>query len=309
MKKKLKIVVAIDGGGIKGLIAAYQLLMLERELGGHLCDYVDLVAGTSTGSILAAAIASGMSMETIVDLYIKEGPYIFGIPREHKIRSMWGLRGSKYDESRLEEILIKYFKDAKLDDLKTDFLATAYNITDGKPRFFSKRQEGDYRLTDVVQASSTAPTYFEPKTIKDKDYIDGGVFCANPAMSAFAEIKDIYDIPAKDIFILSVGNGDRSEGFAKTKKWFKFRWVKPLIDLMMSADSGVVHYQLVRTYRSINRSDNYWRLNSKLADNVSKDMADASEENLIALMDFAKDCAKKNEYKIKKIAKTLKNNQ
>jgi len=301
----MKKLISIDGGGIKGIVAAYQLLQLEKELQGYLCDYVDLAAGTSTGSILAAGIASGWSMEKILDLYLEEGPYIFRASRLHKIKSMFGFKGGKYESKRLQEILVKHFGDSIVDDLKIDFLATAYNMTEGKPRFFSK-QEGKLKIADVVEASSSAPTYFDPKVIGENEYIDGGTFCSNPAMSAFAEIKNLHNLTAEEIFVLSVGNGDRSHGFTGMKKWLKFKWVKPLIDILMSSDAGVVHYQLVKIYKSVNKSENYWRLNSKLPDYVSADMADASPKNLKALMKFAEENAERNKKKIKTIAAKLK---
>lgn len=301
----MKKLISIDGGGIKGIVAAYQLLELERELGDHLCNYFDLAAGTSTGSIIAAGIASGMSMEKILKLYLEEGPYIFGISNKHFIKTVFGFKGGAYSDERLQEVMEKHFGDTTIGNLKTNFLATAYNMTDGKPRFFSK-QESELKVADVVQASSSAPTYFDPKVIDNKHYIDGGVFCSNPAMSAFAEIKNLYNLPADDIFVLSIGNGDRSQGFQNMDKWFKYKWVRPLIDILMASDAGVVHYQLVKIYKSVSRPDNYWRLNSKLPDYVDEDMGNASKKNLNAIMKFAEENANKNKRKIKAIAKKLK---
>ena len=301
----MKKVVSIDGGGIRGIVAAYLLMKIEEELGDHLCNYVDLAAGTSTGSILAVGIARGMSMKQVLDLYMKEGPNIFKASFRHKVKSLGGLRGGKYELEKFNGILDRYFKEENIGSLKTDFLATAYNMTDGKPRFFSK-QESDIKLKDVICASSAAPTYFDPQVIVGKSYVDGGVFCTNPAMSAFAEIKQLHNVPAEKIFLLSVGNGDRSEEYSGMAKWNKLKWVSPLIDLMMTSDAGIVHYQLVRIYKSVNKPDNYWRLNSKLPDNINTDLADASPENMEALLEYAKDMAKKNVNKIKLIAKKLK---
>lgn len=303
----MKKVISIDGGGIRGIVPAYLLKCIEEKLQDHLCNHVDLVAGTSTGAIVAAGVATGKSMGDIVDLYFKEGPNIFEKNLNTRLKSIFGLRGGKHSVENFIEILQKYYGTGTLNEsLNIDFLSTAYSMTDGKPRFFNKQQEGELPLAEVIAASSAAPTYFDPVVLQGKEYIDGGVFAGNPAMAAYAEIKDMYNVRADEIFMLSLGTGNRCQENLSVKKWFKFNWVNPLIDLMMSADGGVVHHQLVKIYQSVDRSENYHRITGRVPTNIDSDMGNAKIDNMNNLLEFAKYLEKKYQHKLSEIAEKLK---
>ena len=303
----MKKIISIDGGGIRGIVPAIVLQRVEEELQDHLFNHVDLVAGTSTGGIIAGGIATGMPMQNVVKFYLQDGPSIFGeVAFIDSIKSVFGYFGGKFEITDLRDKLKERLGDVTLGDLYIDYLSTAYNMTDGKPRFFSRSQEGKLKLADVIAGGSAAPTYFDPHTIGGKEYIDGGVFCSSPAMSAFAEIKTLHNVRAESIFMVSLGCGNRLHGYSSAKRWFKAKWVKPLIDIMMGADAGIAHHQLVQTYKSVGHSENYYRINSKLPDYVHPDMADASPKNMKALVKFANHLADKNSRKIKIIAERLK---
>jgi uncharacterized protein len=302
----MKKIISIDGGGIRGIVSSYILMKIEEELGKPLHNYIDLVAGTSTGSIIAGAIAAGIPIKNVYALYLQEGPKIFNRDFKQKVKTCFGFVGSKYSKEQLNNSLENRFNDIKLGELKINFLATAYNMTEGRPRFFSSKFNQDYLLKEVVMASSSAPTYFKPTIIDGEEYVDGGLFSSNPAMASYAEIKHLYNSKAEDIFIFSVGNGQRVEGYLEVNKWNKFNWVNPLIDIMMSSDAGIAHYQLVKIYKSINKRDNYIRVNEVLPATISKHLDDVSEANIKSLINFAEFSYKMNEEKIKTLIKQLK---
>jgi len=306
MKTNEKVIISIDGGGIRGIVSSYILNIVEKELGNPLVDYIDLAAGTSTGAIIAAGIASRIPMERMLDLYLTEGPNIFSRDLKQRIKSVNGLRGGKFDLENFQSILRKYFSDSTLNDLECDFLATSYNMSTAKPEFFNRRIEGGKSVVDVVSASAAAPTYFSPVEIDMDFFIDGGVVTSNPSMVAFAELKNYYNLPADEIFILSVGNGARLKHYDDPSKWFKLKWINPLIDIQMSADGGVVHFQLSRIYKSIDKSDLYYRINDYLPSDISTDMGNASKKNINNLLKFAETVANKSEQKIENIIKKLK---
>jgi len=303
----MKKVISIDGGGIRGIVPAYLLMCIEEEMQDHLCNHVDLVAGTSTGAIVGAGISAGISMDKMLDLYFKEGPNIF----EKNLRTWWksvgGLKGGKHDVNNLIKILESYYGEGSMAKiLKTDFLCTSYSMTDGKPRFFSKTQEGDLPLGRVVAASAAAPTYFDPVTIEGKEYVDGGLFAGNPSMAAFAEVKSLYKgLAAEDIMMVSLGTGNRLKEHSSVKDWFKFKWISPLLDIMMASDGGVIHHQLVKIYQSVNEASNYYRISGKLPANIDDDMGCAKLGNMDNLLEFAKYLEKKNKKKICEIAEKL----
>jgi patatin-like phospholipase/acyl hydrolase len=303
----MKKVISIDGGGIRGIIPAYLLMCIEREMQDHLCNHVDLIAGTSTGAIVAAGASAGIPMENMLALYFEQGPDIFKKTWSTRWKSVFGLKGGKHDVHNFIKILENTYGGGSMDELlKTDFLSCAYSMTDGKPRFFSNRQEGNLPLGRVVAASAAAPTYFDPVTIEGKEYIDGGVFAGNPAMAAFAEIKSLNNgLPAEDILMISLGTGNRLKEYDSVKDWFKFKWVNPLLDILMASDGGVIHHQLVKIYQSVDESSNYYRITGKLPANISGDMGNAQLGNMDNILEFAKYLEKKNKKKICEIAEKL----
>jgi len=303
----MKKVIAIDGGGIRGIVPAYILKCIEEEMQDNLANHVDLVAGTSTGAIVGAGVSAGIPMGKVLGLYFNEGPSIFEKNFKTKWKSIFGLKGGKHDVHNLIRILEEAYGEGTLNDhLKTEFLCCSYDMTDGRPRFFSKQQEGDWPLGRIIAASAAAPTYFDPVTLGGHEYVDGGLFAGNPAMSAFAEIKSLYNLPAEDIFMLSLGTGNRLQGNASVKSWFKFKWVNPLLDITMAADGGVVHHQLVKIYQSVNETSNYYRIQGKLPLTIDDDMGNAQAANMVYLLEFAKYLEKKNKKKISEIAEKLK---
>ncbi len=304
----MKKVISIDGGGIRGIVSATVLWEVEKIMQDLLVNHVDLVTGTSTGAILSGGIAKGLSMEKMLNLYYEDGPMIFGPSEfEYRLRTVGGLFGGKFDADKLKSALESHFGDMTLGELYCDFLATSYNMTDGAPKFFSKAQEHDVKVVDVISASAAAPTYFNPTVIDGKSLIDGGVVASSPAMCAFAEIKSLHaNLTASEITMISVGNGNRSQvNSGRIDRWFKYKWIKPLIDIMMASDAGVVHHQLVQIYGSVGQSDNYLRVNGRLPKSVDVDMGNASRKNMDALTDFADKLVKQNKKKLEKIARKL----
>lgn len=295
----MKKILSIDGGGIRGIIPARILMRLEEDLGAPLNNYIDLVAGTSTGGIIAASIAAGKPMNEVVDLYLEEGVYIF--------QKKWyrGLINSKYPDHQIDLPLEEHFANMKLVDLKIDFLTTAFNITDGKPRFFSKRGEGPMFVRDVLRATTAAPTYFNPAVIGEKEYADGGLFATSPTMCAYAEAKSLYKKSASEMFVLSIGTCSKVQGYENASKWHKFKWITPLIDSLMSSDAGVTHYQLMQIYKSINLPGNYFRINGNLPDYIDSSMDNNKRENIQAMLEFADELYDQQEKKIKKILHAL----
>jgi patatin-like phospholipase/acyl hydrolase len=304
----MKKLISIDGGGIRGIISAYILMKIEEELQDHLVNYVDLVVGTSTGAIVGGAITNGMPMQDVVDFYLTDGPKIFNKKNfKHNIRSIWGLKGGRYDVNILISHLEARYGKVKMKDLKTNFLCTSYNMTVGKPLFLTNKDNPDLLLSHVVAASSAAPTYFDPVRLDGQECVDGGLFASNPGMVGYAEIKDMFrHLTGDEIFTLSIGNGNRLEGNKNVENWFKLKWIEPLIDIMMAADGSVVHYELTKIYQSINASKNYYRLTDILPPQIERDMACATSKNLNELYKFADSIVVKNKVKIKEIAEKLK---
>ena len=216
-------ILAIDGGGVRGVIPAIALAGLERELGGRVRDHFDFVAGTSTGALIVAAVAAGVPAERIVQMYVERAPKLFAkVPVLGTLQRI--LFGHMYDVERLhrfigEELASEGAADWRLNDVPLDIMITAKGLTDGHPWYFVKDQPsnagrtGTLLLADCLTASAAAPTFFAPWTIADFEsegpMVDGGTGVAgNPVYQACVEAfgyMDRYD-PA-DTIVVSLGTG------------------------------------------------------------------------------------------------------
>jgi uncharacterized protein len=278
-------VLAIDGGGIRGLIPALVLAELERRAGRQTHELFDLVAGTSTGGILACALCAPdpMPAEQLVALYQTEGPEIFDRSVWQRIRSADGLLDEKYDSGALDRVLERFLGDKRLAQAKPELIVPTYDMTAPGPYYFKsrkarERQTEDFPLSVVARATSAAPTYFEPLPVRQRALIDGGVFAVNPAMTAFAEVLRFN--PAADVVLLSLGTGQRTRkrSFDQIDDWGLVEWARPILDVVFDGSSDAVDYHL----RHVLGEGRYWRFQVELIA-ASDDLDDASAENLRAL--------------------------
>ena len=240
-------VLSIDGGGIRGLIPALVLEEVERRTGRRVADLVDLVAGTSTGGILACALGKPDPQPAgeLVELYRTEGPKIFHRSLAQRVRSAEGLLEEKHDDAALEDALKRYLGSGRLSDATTRVLVTAYDLVAREPHFFkSWRPDLDGPLWLVARATAAAPTYFEPIEIDGRSLVDGGVFATNPAMCAYAEVVRLAGEPPE--FVLSLGTGRQTRPItqAQAASWGLLEWVRPVIDVVFDGVSDTVDYQL-----------------------------------------------------------------
>lgn len=254
-------ILSIDGGGIRGLIPAVVLSKLERLTGQPTAHLFDLVAGTSTGGILALGLSRPgpdgrplYSADKMAELYEKEGRYIFESSLWRKIRSIGSLVEEKYPAHGIETVLQRFFGASRLKDACTDVLVPSYEIERRTPFFFRsamarKRADYDFPMWQAARATSAAPTYFEPaKVPAGQDHwalIDGGVIANNPAVCALVEARASFP-EATEFLVVSVGTGVRVKRFAvdDAKKWGAAHWIRPVLDIVLDGSSATVDYQL-----------------------------------------------------------------
>lgn len=296
-------VLAIDGGGIRGLIPATVLRELERVAGKPVHELFDLVVGTSTGAVLSLGLmtpdAAGgprYSAEQLRRLYIDEGPNIFSRSLAYRVRSASGVTNAKYPASGLEDVLERYFGDAQLADALGDVLITAYETERREPFLFrSRRARTDvsarFAVRDVARAATAAPTFFSPAKVEGADgstwsLIDGGVYANNPAMVGIVEAMAAYG--TRDVLSLSLGTGDltRPLPYARIRSWGLLQWARPLIDIVFDGVTSTVDFQAAQLARSTTQVAEHLRLDARLTVG-SDDIDDTSSSNLEALQVLA----------------------
>ncbi len=278
-------ILSIDGGGIRGIIPALVLAEVEARTGRRIAELFDLVAGTSTGGILACALTvpGARPARELVELYRTEGPRIFHRSLVRRVESADGLLDERYDDAALRAALAGYLGTARLSDATTRVLATAYDLEGREPYFFkSWRADRDAPMVEVARATAAAPTYFEPIGVDGLALVDGGVFATNPAMCAYAEAARLaQEAGARvDVRLLSLGTGrlTRPMHLADARSWGLLEWVRPLIDVVFDGVADTVDYQL----QHILGEGAYTRLQTDL-DQASDALDDASPANLARL--------------------------
>ncbi len=220
-------ILTLDGGGIRGVYTATVLKYWEEATGKRVADHFDLIAGTSTGGLLAIGLGLGLSAARMQKLYLDEGASIF--PTDTAARNLWhGLRhwfASKFDQNTLKQKLSEAYKESPagkrvsgepdLDESVCRLLIPSYNATADRVLLF-RTPHGRFKGTNAHQNSvsaalstAAAPTYFDPVGGQggsgQAEAIDGGVWANDPSIAAIAEATGQLGIPLSRIAMLSIG--------------------------------------------------------------------------------------------------------
>lgn len=318
-------VLSIDGGGIRGIIPAMVLAEIERRTQTRIAEMFDLIAGTSTGGILALGLTkpgqdnkSEYSAKRLIELYETEGEKIFSIPVWHRIHSAGGLAEEKYPSDGIEEVTQRYFGDRRLAEALTEVLVTAYEIEGRAAWFFKRRHARDenrngdnFLMREIARATSAAPTYFEPFLVEGGPHdkcalIDGGVHSNNPAMCAYVEARKIHP-EENDFLVVSLGTGEltRSLPYEEVKGWGLALWAQPILNVVFDGVADTVNYQLRELLSTEDgEARRYYRFQTQL-DIGKDDMDDASRTNIAALKVKAREIIAKNEDALKALCAQL----
>ncbi len=225
-------ILAIDGGGIRGIFPATFLAGLEeRYLGGDsIAGYFDLVAGTSTGGIIALGLAAGLTAADLRDLYVERGCEIFPpIPNnpagwlERAFRYVGCLFKYRYDREALMRILCDTFGSRKFGEAQTRLCIPSFDGRYGEVYIFKTPHHPDFKndsaelMTKVAAATSAAPVFFRPLEDRGYAFVDGGVWANNPIMVALVDALSCFSVRREQIRILSLGCGDDRYLVGKSK--------------------------------------------------------------------------------------------
>jgi len=247
------VAISIDGGGIKGVIVTRALAILEAYLRRPLHEVVRLATGTSTGAIISAGIATGLTAQQMYELYVSMGPTVF---KKSWRTHLWPLVRFKYPLAPLESALRNAVGTLTLGELWAkshgmDLVITAFDLVENRTRFFKpwKAEYAKVPLTTAVLASCAVPTYFP---VVAGRLVDGGVGSyGNPCYLAAFELQEVLRWHPAETTLISLGTGRAPSTLhdGDADRFWPWDWIGPALGAFShSADDQQVH--LVDTFYS-----------------------------------------------------------
>ncbi|HTX92703.1 MAG TPA: patatin-like phospholipase family protein [Anaerolineales bacterium] len=245
------VAIAIDGGGIRGVIVTKALSMLEDHLKTPIHDIFRLAAGTSTGSIISAGIGSGLTAVQLHQLYVSLGDTIF---RKSWRTFFWPLTRYRYPHEPLAKALKENMGDHKMGDFwsaspHTDVVISTFDLLSNQTRFIKpwKPEYKNWPVIRAILASSSVPTFFP---VVEGRYVDGGVGSyANPCYLAAYEAKFCLNWDLKETTLISLGTGRDPQAVkeGQPNRFMAWDWLAPTLDAFM-ASAGDQQVNLVETF-------------------------------------------------------------
>lgn len=325
-------VLALDGGGIRGLIAAEVLKEIEAQMRRPIAELFDLLAGTSTGGILALGLTKPdesrrpqFTAADMCDLYLSEGETIFPHSILHEIESIHGLADARYPAAPLERVLARHFGDTMLSEALREVVIPSYDLTAPGPFFFKRRyaQEDpaswDVPMAFVARATSAAPTYFDPAVLPypggggKHALVDGGTFANNPTLCGYVDALRFKDVQTQRVVVVSIGTGlppqtpgsgpipigaDDVAGFGLV------RWARPILEVVLDGVPKAVEYQMLAIREANPVGLEYHRLQSHLP-TASHALDDGSRQNCERLIQDAGTLIRTSADTLEKIYRSL----
>jgi uncharacterized protein len=211
-------ILSIDDGGVRGVFPAAYLAEIEKRFlgGASIAKHFDMIAGTSTGGIIALALAHGMTSQQALTIYTDRGEQIFPVRTgagKWATTLRWLVK-PKHDQSALKEQLLQIFGDKVLDDSTKRLVIPSFEGLHGEPFLYKTPHHPDYqkdrhkKFAHVALHTTAAPSYYP--AVDDDSYvmIDGGIWANNPVMNAVVDALACYDVRRENIRILSIGTGE-----------------------------------------------------------------------------------------------------
>ena len=264
-------ILALDGGGTRGIYSAQVLSCIEQETGAPVREHFDLIAGTSTGSIIAGAAAVGVPMSGVVKLFEKESPRIF----RRRWLGSFHMR-SKYSRRSLEQVIRSCVSDLTLGEISTPLMITGSDISTGGVHVFKSRylkdlgepyvRDGDVVLSDAILASCAAPAYFDPVPVGGFLLADGGLWANNPSIIALTEAVSKFRRLVEQVRILSIGTGHSVNLYSQNRLWGlmtgwgREKLVSYVLRLQSDASANMAKLLLADRYLRLDPEIEAWKL-------------------------------------------------
>lgn len=292
---------------MRGIVPCLFLQRLEQDLNRPIAQLFDYVVGTSTGGLIALALAKpgvggtpAFSAANLVDFYERQGPELFG--RKH--RNFMPFGRPKYDHVGVDTVVRRTLGDTLLSESLTKVMVTAYDMSNRAPKMFlswkaRELESENFYMRDVARATTAAPTYFAPALIcahngasQPLHLVDGGVFANNPAARGLMEAAQSEAEPATprdtEYVLVSLGTGSLKKAYAheQTRNWGLLEWSRPILDVVFDGIGETVDYQLRVMFEAQQGLGHYYRFQGEL-DQAANDLDDTSKPSMQRLRDLA----------------------
>lgn len=239
-------ILCIDGGGLLGTFPASVLAALEEHTKEPIGRYFDLIAGTSTGGIIAIGLGLGLRAADLLDLYENRGPWIFGQDGHPAVN--WMMRNvaavrhfgrAKHSSERLRSALTDVLGERRLGESSTRLVVPAWSATARRVYIYKtahhRRLQIDYKAkaVDAAMATASAPTYFQQHVTENSvGLIDGGVWANNPIAIAVVEAVTLLGWAPENMHVLSLGCLDEVYNLPAAGGWgtFNMKLIKLFMD-------------------------------------------------------------------------------
>jgi patatin-like phospholipase/acyl hydrolase len=315
-------ILSIDGGGIRGILPATFLAVLEERLQQkqndsniRLADYFDLIAGTSTGGLLTCvyltpdendATRPKFTAKQAVEFYFAYGGSSFVAQHDGGFH--------KYSPEGLEGQLRLFFKELKLSQLIKPCCVTAYDLLHTEPYLFQSNKaigdpRSDFFVRSVIRSTAALPGIFPPAKVtsmaeREFTFVDGSIFAYNPALFAYMQAKQLFP-QADSIALLSLGTGLATTAYSdkEVENTSYKNWARMLANIAFDAHSDMVNYQLEDIFKN-KPHYTYIRLQPSLH-GLNKEMDNVNTENIQSLYSAGESFVKSNEKTLSEIVELL----
>ena len=298
-------IISIDGGGSLGIIPAMFIAEIEKRSHRPIAKAAKLIAGTSTGAIIAGAVGCRshadfsrpvLSGQDLLELYSDPTRLnrIFA-PSSHVLN----LSGPKYIESGRASVIKEYVRESKMKDTLTDLVITAVKKGQQHTKLFNPREDSDALVYDAIMASSAAPTYFPGHMIGSDLYFDGGLHANSPSQLALAYAQRTGISPQK-IRIWSLGTGNYGgDNNSVSKNGGLFEWATSAFQFALNGQAANVDHDL----HTLLGNERYSRWQVWFDEPVAIDAID--EDSVLNFTEYAREFIEENDDLVNRCAKCL----
>lgn len=250
------LVVALSGGGLRGIYTNEVLHQIEVATGFAFTHTPSALVGSSVGGISALALGSGLGLrpQDVVTLLASQGRFIFSGSAWNSIKTLGGLIGPKYTADGLTRVLRDVFGSRNMTQQVIPTRVVSYNTVAKQPRVLGDSADS-LSLVDAALATSAAPTFFPPHG----EFIDGGCVANNPTVVAL-DFAEHLGIPLDSLRILSIGTGYSTAPIRAEASWGKAQWIEPLVEIFTD---GVAQLAIREGYDILGQQ-NYMHIDTEM---------------------------------------------